>query len=111
MIDLDQFGTITRMLDELLNNSKRHRRLKQHRQGIWGELIPRHIYKTVKEKKKLEPTPATAAVLSLNVVEFTYLCIDGTPEQVTSILSKLLDMVEHRMENYDNLFKVRNNDI
>ena len=75
-------------------------------------MIPRNIYKTLKEMKKMEPTPiAMTAALTLNVVDFTYLCTDGTPEQITSILSKLFDMVEHRLENYDTLFKVWTSDI
>ena len=105
--DLDQFDTIVRLLGELVDSSKRYRALKRHRQVIWGEMIPRNIYKTLKEMKKMEPTPiAMTAALTLNVVDFTYLCTDGTPEQITSILSKLFDMVEHRLENYDTLFKV-----
>ena len=91
-----------------MKNSKNLRRLKRHRQVIWSEMIPRSIYKTLKGAKKMEPTPNNmTAVLSINVVDFTYVCIDGTPEQVTSILNKLFDMVEHKLENYENLFKVR----
>ena len=46
------------------------------------------------------------AVLTLNVVDFTFLCEDATPEQITSILNKLNDMIELKLENYEKLFKV-----
>ena len=73
-----------------------------------GVLIPRIVYKELKEEKKVSPkTIPRAAVLSINVVNFTHLCSDGTPEDLTSILDKLCDMIEHRMENYASLFTVR----
>lgn len=73
------------------------------------QMIPRHIHKEMKqgEKKKMVPKMIpNAALLTLNVVDFTFLSSDGTPEQLTSILNKLFDMVDNRLENYENLFKV-----
>ena len=67
-----------------------------------GVLIPRFIYKELREEKKVTPkTIPRSAVLSINVVNFTHLCSDGTPEELTSILNKLYDMIEHRLENYE----------
>ena len=72
-----------------------------------GEMIPRILHKEMREKRRMVARNChRTAVLSLNVVDFTYLCADASPEQITIILSKLLDMIEHRLENYQNLFKV-----
>ena len=72
-----------------------------------GEMIPRILHKEMREKRRIMARSChRTAVLSLNVVDFTYLCADASPEQITIILSKLLDMIEHRLENYQNLFKV-----
>ena len=66
------------------------------------------LYREMIEEKKLPPkTIPRAAVLSINVVNFTHLSSDATPEELTSILNKLFETIEHRLENYDNLFTVK----
>ena len=72
-------------------------------------MVPRHVYRVMREaqRKKFEPkTIPNAALLTSNVVDFTHLSTDGTPEQVTSIINKLFDMMENKLENYEDLFKV-----
>ena len=89
--------------------SQHYRKQRSSRQVMCGQMIPRHIHKEIKQStgKKLVPTKIpNAALLTLNVVDFTFLSSDGTPEQLTSILNKLFDMVDNRLENYENLFKV-----
>ena len=73
------------------------------------QMVPRHVYRVMREaqRKKFEPKIIpNAALLTSNVVDFTHLSTDGTPEQVTSIINKLFDMMENKLENYEDLFKV-----
>ena len=90
-----------------MKRSKAHRVLRRKRRVICNVLIPRPIYQEMTEEKKLPPkTIPRAAVLAINVVNFTHLCSDGTPEELTAILSKLFEMIEHRLESHENLFTV-----
>ena len=73
------------------------------------QMVPRHIYRVMREarRKKFDPKIIpNAALLTSNVVDFTQLSTDGTPEQVTSTINKLFDMMESKLESYENLFKV-----
>lgn len=79
---------------------------------MFNVLIPRPIYQEMTEEKKLPPkTIPRAAVLAINVVNFTYLSADAAPEELTSILNKLFETIEHRLENHNNLFTVNVNKI
>ena len=90
-----------------MKRSKVHRVLRRKRRVICNVLIPRPIYQEMLEDKKLPPkTIPRAAVLAINVVNFTHLCSDGTPEELTAILSKLFEMIEHRLETHETLFTV-----
>ena len=76
---------------------------------MYEQMVPRHIHEVMKQEGNKRYVPRlvpNAALLTLNVVDFTFLSSDGTPEQLTSILNKLFDMVDNRLETYDNLFKV-----
>ena len=98
---------IFRLLEELMRNNRQHKKFRRRRMVMCGEMIPRILHKEMREKRRIMARSChRTAVLSLNVVDFTYLCADASPEQITIILSKLLDMIEHRLENYQNLFKV-----
>lgn len=102
--------SIVRLLELLMKKSKRHKLLRRKRRVMCNVLIPKPIYQEMGEEKKLPPkTIPRAAVLAINVVNFTHLCSDGTPEELTSILNKLFETIEHRLENHDNLFTVKLN--
>ena len=91
-----------------MKKAKKHKLLRRKRRVMFNVLIPRPIYQEMIEEKKLPPkTIPRAAVLAINVVNFTHLSSDATPEELTSILNKLYETIEHRLENYDNLFTVK----
>ena len=90
-----------------MKRAKKHKLLRRKRRVMFNVLIPRPIYQEMTEEKKLPPkTIPRAAVLAINVVNFTYLSADATPEELSSILNKLFETIEHRLENHDNLFTV-----
>ena len=95
-----------------MKKAKKHKLLRRKRRVMFNVLIPRPIYQDMTEAKKLPPkTIPKAAVLAINVVNFTYLSADATPEELTSIPNKLFETIEHRLENHNNLFTVNVNKI
>ena len=83
---------ISRLLDLLMKKAKKHRLLRRKRRVMFNVLIPRPIHQEMIEEKKLPPkTIPRAAVLAINVVNFTHLSSDATPEELTSILNKLFE--------------------
>ena len=96
-------------MEEYRRISKIYNAARAARHDMNQQIVPRNVLKAIKQdgRHTREATVIQhAAFLTLNVVDFTYLAKDGTPEELTSILDKLFDMVDGKLESYGNLFKV-----